>query len=112
MKEFYTVFLLWLLEDVWGVHGMESVIGIIMPGLFATKTVNPAVQTDGLLIGGSPDFFLKELISVLVIAAYCFVFTYLMLKVINLITPVKVTQEEEIAGLDSSLHGEMAYEEE
>ena len=98
--------------DVWGVHGVGGVIGIIMLGLFATKTVNPAVQTDGLLIGGSPDFFLKELISVLVIAAYCFVFTYLMLKVINLITPVKVTQEEEIAGLDSSLHGEMAYEEE
>ncbi len=98
--------------DVWGVHGVGGVIGIIMLGLFATKTVNPAVQTDGLLIGGSADFFLKELISVLAIAAYCFIFTYLMLKVINLITPVKVTQEEEIAGLDSSLHGEMAYEEE
>ncbi len=46
MKEFYLVFILRLLEDVWGVHGMESVIGIIMPGLFAAKTVNPAMQTD------------------------------------------------------------------
>ncbi len=98
--------------DVWGVHGVGGTIGIIMLGLFATKSVNPAVQIDGLLIGGSAEFFLKELISVIVIGAYCFIFTYLMLKVINLITPVKVTREEEIAGLDSSLHGEMAYEEE
>jgi Amt family ammonium transporter len=82
-----------------------------MLGLFATKAVNPAVQVDGLFIGGSVEFFLKEVISVVAICIYCFVFTYIMLKVINLITPVKVTQEEEIAGLDSSLHGEMAYEE-
>jgi ammonium transporter, Amt family len=98
--------------DVWGVHGVGGTIGIIMLGLFATKAVNPAVQVDGLLIGGSAEFFLKELISVVAVGAYCFIFTYLMLKVINLITPVKVSQEEEIAGLDSSLHGEMAYEEE
>jgi ammonium transporter, Amt family len=98
--------------DVWGVHGVGGTIGIIMLGLFASKAVNPAVQVDGLLIGGSTEFFFKELISVLAVSAYCFIFTYIMLKVINFVTPVKVTQEEEIAGLDSSLHGEMAYEEE
>jgi ammonium transporter, Amt family len=98
--------------DVWGVHGVGGTIGIIMLGLFATKAVNPAVQVEGLLVGGSAEFFLKELVSVLAVGAYCFVFTYIMLKIINLITPVKVTQEEEIAGLDSTLHGEIAYEEE
>jgi len=97
--------------DVWGVHGVGGTIGIIMLGLFATNTVNPAVQVQGLLVGGSAEFFLKELVSVLAVGAYCFVFTYIMLKIINLITPVKVTQEEEIAGLDSTLHGEIAYEE-
>jgi Amt family ammonium transporter len=98
--------------DVWGVHGVGGTIGIILLGLFATKAVNPAVQVDGLLIGGSAEFLLKELISVIAIGAYCFIFTYIMLKVINLVTPVKVSREEEIAGLDSSLHGEMAYEDE
>jgi Amt family ammonium transporter len=97
--------------DVWGVHGVGGTIGIIMLGLFASQAANPAVQVEGLLIGGSSEFFLKELISVIAIGAYCFIFTYIMLKVINLITPVKVSKEEEIAGLDSSLHGEMAYEE-
>ena len=82
-----------------------------MLGLFASQAANPAVQVEGLLIGGSGEFFLKELISVLAIGAYCFIFTYIMLKIINFITPVKVSMEEEAAGLDSSLHGEMAYEE-
>ncbi len=73
MKEFYTVFLLWLLEDVWGVHGMESVIGIIMPGLFAAKTVNPAMQTD---TGFSLRFnfhtaYLKPHFPVLILLTFC-----------------------------------------
>lgn len=97
--------------DVWGVHGVGGTIGIIMLGLLATKAVNPHVQVEGLLVGGSAAFFFKELISVIAVGAYCFIFTYVMLKIINLITPVKVTREEEIAGLDSSLHGEIAYEE-
>ena len=83
-----------------------------MLGMFASKAANPAVNVEGLLIGGSTEFFFKELISVVAVSAYCFIFTYLMLKIINLITPVKVSQAEEMAGLDSSLHGEMAYEEE
>ena len=97
--------------DVWGVHGVGGTIGIIMLGLFASQAANPAVQIQGLFIGGSSEFFFKELISVIVIGAYCFIFTYIMLKIIDFITPVKVSKEEEEAGLDSSLHGEMAYEE-
>ena len=97
--------------DVWGVHGVGGTIGIIMLGLFASQAANPAVQVEGLFIGGSGEFFLKELISVIAVGAYCFIFTYIMLKIINLITPVKVSEAEEAAGLDSSLHGEMAYEE-
>jgi ammonium transporter, Amt family len=97
--------------DVWGVHGVGGTLGIIMLGLFASNAVNPMVTVNGLLIGGLGEFFIKELVSVLAIGVYCFVFTYLMLKVINFITPVKVTREEEEAGMDASLHGEIAYEE-
>jgi len=96
--------------DVWGVHGVGGILGTIMLGLFATKTVNPMVTVDGLLIGGSWEFFMKQTISVFAVGAYCFVFTYIMLKAINLITPVKVTKQEEEAGMDASLHGEIAYE--
>ncbi len=96
--------------DVWGVHGVGGTIGIIMLGLFATSAVNPSVVNQGWLIGGSPTFFVTQLVSMLLVCTYCFGFTYLMLVIINFITPVKVTAEEEEAGLDSALHGEIAYE--
>ena len=97
--------------DVWGVHGIGGTIGIIMLGLFASKAINPMVTVEGLFIGGSWEFLIKEAVSVLAIGAYCFIFTYIVLKVINFITPVKVTKAEEEAGMDASLHGEIAYEE-
>ncbi len=96
--------------DVWGVHGVGGTIGIIMLGLFASKAVNPMVTVEGLFVGGSAEFFIKQVVSVAAVCAYCFIFTYIMLKVINLITPVKVTKAEEEAGMDVSLHGEIAYE--
>lgn len=95
--------------DVWGVHGVGGTIGVILLGVFGSTAVNPA-GTDGLLYGGT-SFFMKEMISVLAVSIYCFGFTYLMLFIINKITPVKVTEFEERSGLDGTFHGEIAYEE-
>ena len=96
--------------DVWGVHGVGGSLGVILLGLFATSSVNPMVTTNGLLMGGGFDFFLKQVISVAGVCIYAFLFSYVMLWLINFITPVKVTKEEEEMGLDNSLHGEIAYE--
>ncbi len=96
--------------DVWGVHGVGGTLGVILLGLFATSSVNSMVTTNGLLVGGGFEFFWKQLITVLAVCTYAFIFTYVMLWLINFITPVKVTKLEEETGLDSSLHGEMAYE--
>jgi ammonium transporter, Amt family len=96
--------------DVWGVHGVGGSLGVILLGLFATSSVNSMVTTNGLFVGGGFDFFWKQLITVLAVCTYAFIFTYVMLWLINFITPVKVTKLEEETGLDSSLHGEMAYE--
>lgn len=93
--------------DVWGVHGMGGVFGTIMLGIFASSSIN---GQSGLLEGNS-SFFLKEVVAVLGAAAYAFVFTYIMLMLINFITKVKVTDDEESMGLDASLHGEKAYDE-
>jgi Amt family ammonium transporter len=93
--------------DVWGVHGVGGMIGIILLGVFGTVTVN-ASGSNGLLHGGS-GFFTVQLLAVGISSVYAFVFTYGMLWVINIFTKVKVTQEEEAIGLDSSLHGEEAY---
>lgn len=95
--------------DVWGVHGIGGCLGTILLGVFASKAMN-AAGADGLLSGGS-HFFMKQVIAVVGACIYGFVFTYGMLILINKITPVKVTQEDEDKGLDDSLHGEKAYDE-
>ncbi len=94
--------------DVWGVHGVGGVIGTLLLGVFASKVFNPA-GNDGLIFGNS-SFFFVQTIAVIIAAVYSFIFTYVMLIIINFITPVKVSEEDEILGLDMSLHGEQAYD--
>ena len=94
--------------DVWGVHGIGGGLGVILLGVFASKAMNSA-GADGLMLGGT-NFFAKQCIAVVGAAVYAFVFTYVMLAVINIITKVKVSEAEEDLGLDASLHGESAYD--
>ncbi len=95
--------------DVWGVHGIGGCIGTILLGVFASKAMN-ASGTDGLIYGGT-GFFFKQVIAVVGASIYAFVFTYVMLLLIDKITKVKVSESDEDAGLDSSIHGEKAYDE-
>ena len=95
--------------DVWGVHGIGGCLGVVLLGVFASKAMNSA-GTDGLLSGGT-SFFLKQCAAVIGACVYAYVFTYLMLMLINKITPVKVSEVQEDVGLDDSLHGEKAYDE-
>ena len=93
--------------DVWGIHGMGGFTGILLLGIFASKDINPA-GSDGLIYGGG-IFFLKEFVAVSAMAAYAFLFTYGMLYLINMFTPVRVPEEEERSGLDIVEHGEETY---
>ena len=93
--------------DVWGVHGVGGLLGVIALGLFADVTMNPS-GSNGLLLGNA-DFFFKETVAVVLAALYAFLFTYVMLWLINKVTPVKVSAEEEEAGLDEIELGEQAY---
>ena len=95
--------------DVWGVHGIGGVVGILALGVLATKTVNSA-GADGLYYGDS-SFFVKELVGVGVGIVWALVVTYVLLWVIDKITPVRVSEADEQAGLDNALHGETAYTE-
>ncbi len=94
--------------DVWGVHGVGGAIGVVLLGVFADSAFNPAVGTNGLLYGNT-HFFGKQVIAILISSVWAFAFTYGMLKLIDMITPVKVEEKHEMIGLDSSLHGETAY---
>jgi ammonium transporter, Amt family len=95
--------------DVWGVHGVGGFFGTILLGVFASKAINSA-GTDGLIYGGV-SFFWKQVLAVVVASAYAFIFTYIMLALINRITRVRVSEKEELQGLDFSIHGEQAYDE-
>jgi len=92
--------------DVWGVHGVGGTLGILMLGLFATKSFNPA-GADGLLYG-NPSFFVAEAGAVALAIVWALGFTFAMLWLIDRITPVRVDAEAELA-LDEALHGEQAY---
>jgi Amt family ammonium transporter len=93
--------------DVWAVHGVGGILGTICLGIFADKAFN-AAGANGLLLGNGA-FFMKEALTVVGMSAYAFTFTYFMLKLINVFTPVSVTEAEEEEGLDVALHGEVAY---
>ncbi len=93
--------------DVWGVHGMGGVTGILMLGLFATKTVNKS-GANGWFYGNAA-FFGKELVAVLIAITYAFIVTYVLLAIINTFAKVRVPESAEKEGLDSHLHGEDAF---
>lgn len=95
--------------DVWGVHGVGGFFGTILLGVFASKAVNSA-GADGLIYGGGA-FFGKQVLAVVAASAYAFIFTYIMLILINRITRVRVSEAEELTGLDIAIHGEQAYDE-
>jgi len=94
--------------DVFAAHGAGSIWGVLATGLFATTAVN-AAGPDGLFYGNGYQFALEGF-GLLVVGVFAFVGSYVLLKVINLFTLVRVTAEEEEAGLDTSQHGEQAYE--
>ncbi len=93
--------------DVWGVHGVGGCLGVVLLGVFADSAVN-STGANGLILGNSSFFFLQLGVTIGA-AIYGFGFTYVMLMIINKITPVKVEQSEEERGVDISLHGEEAY---
>jgi len=95
--------------DVWGVHGVGGMIGIIFLGLFANKAWNPNIVTNGLLTGGGFSFFGKQVAAVAISTVWAFVFTYGMLWLIDRVTPVVVDDNVQAKGLDMGLHGETAY---
>jgi ammonium transporter, Amt family len=93
--------------DVWGVHGVGGFLGIVLLGVFGAAAWNPSGANG--LIAGNPSFFAKQLVAAIVCSAWAFGFTYVMLWLINLVTPVKVERDGEERGLDIALHGEEAY---
>lgn len=93
--------------DVFGVHGVGGMLGAVLTGVFASKVWNPAGQ-DGLLKGGT-NVFVEQLIGVGAAAAFAGVGTFALLKVLDKVMGLRAQRDEELEGLDTTLHGEEAY---
>jgi Amt family ammonium transporter len=93
--------------DVVGVHGVGSTWGVLATGLFATKAINSA-GNNGLLFGNSSLIGIQAL-SVVSVWVYSFVVTLIILKVLDWTMGLRVSEEHEITGLDTSQHGEAGY---
>jgi Amt family ammonium transporter len=93
--------------DVVGIHGVGGVVGTLCLGIFASTQVNPA-GVDGLLAGNSAQL-VKQVIGVLVVGGYTLVVSWVLLKVIDSVMGLRLTEEEETVGLDSVEHSETAY---
>jgi Amt family ammonium transporter len=90
--------------DVFPCHGIGGMVGMLMTGIFATKSVNPA-GNDGLWYG-NPAFFFTQVKAMAIAVTYSFVVSYLIFKFINFILPLRVSEEEEDLGLDETQHNE------
>ncbi|WP_316796753.1 ammonium transporter [Pedobacter agri] len=90
--------------DVFPCHGVGGIVGMILTGVFATKTVN-SIGADGLLYGGT-DFFFTQVKGAVIVIIFSFVVSFIIFKFINLIQPIRVSEEEEEMGLDESQHNE------
>jgi len=93
--------------DVFACHGMGGIIGALAVGIFATAAVNPAVTG---LLSGNPAQLGVQALAVVAVASFSFVGSYVLLRLINLVSPLRVSPEEEDQGLDLSQHGEEAYQ--
>lgn len=90
--------------DVFPCHGVGGIVGMLLTGVFATKTVN-AAGVDGLFYG-NPSFFLIQLQGVLIVAVFSFTVSFVIFKLVNAIEPIRVSSQEEEEGLDASQHNE------
>ncbi|PZP84851.1 MAG: hypothetical protein DI582_07580, partial [Azospirillum brasilense] len=92
--------------DVFGCHGIGGVVGAILTGVYATKEVNPGISNEGWLISRDSTLFVANLTAVGVVAVYAFIATIIIVKLVNLFIPIRVSAEMESHGLDAGIHGE------
>jgi Amt family ammonium transporter len=94
--------------DVFAVHGVGGIWGALATGLFATTAVNSA-GADGLFYG-NPTQLLKQAVAVAAVALFTAAVTWIILKVVDVTVGLRVPEQEEVLGLDTTTHGEVAYQ--
>jgi Amt family ammonium transporter len=86
--------------DVFPCHGIGGIVGMLMTAIFATEAFG------GLIATGDPKLLINHLIALVIVVAYTGAGSWLVYKVTNLITPLRVSEDQEEEGLDISQHEE------
>jgi Amt family ammonium transporter len=84
--------------DVWGVHGVGGIVGAALTGLFAVEAIGGTAGSIGQVI--------KQLEGIVATVLWSGIVTFILLKLIDMVMGIRVTKEQEVEGLDVSLHGE------
>jgi ammonium transporter, Amt family len=101
--------------DAFGVHGVGGTLGALLTGLFASDKVNPAindlykVNDKAVNLSGGGAQFMNQAMAAGITIVLSIVATFVILKIVDAVVGLRVTEEEELQGLDVSLHGEEAY---
>ena len=91
--------------DAFGVHAIGGIVGAVLTGVFATMVVTGAKDPVGL-IDGNPGQVVTQLVGIAVTIVYCGIVSLIILKVVDAIVGLRVSEEVERDGLDVGLHGE------
>src|SRR5256885_6266748 len=97
--------------DAFGVHGAGGTIGALLTGIFATQVVNPIFGA-GKPVGAVDGHWGQignQLVGILIAWGFALIGTLVLLKIVDLITGLRVTEDEEVEGLDITQHGEEGY---
>ncbi|MCK8607067.1 ammonium transporter [Apilactobacillus ozensis] len=94
--------------DAFGCHGVSGILGSIMTGLFATKSVNSAVIHNGLFYGGGFKLLGVQTFATVLTILFVAIFTAIIILFLKLFMPMRVNHKDEVVGLDRSEHGEDA----
>ncbi len=94
--------------DVVGVHMVGGLVGALLTGIFSTQAINE-FGADGLIAGGGLELLGKQAIAVGVTLVFSFVVTMIIVKVVDMTVGLRVSEEEEISGLDLTQHQEVGY---
>ncbi|MCF3111716.1 ammonium transporter [Niabella sp. CC-SYL272] len=92
--------------DVFPCHGVGGMVGMLLTGVFANKAINTANTTGNGLFFGETKLFTTHVLVLLGVIVFVLAASFILLKITDLITPLRASEDEELEGLDRSQHGE------
>jgi Amt family ammonium transporter len=95
--------------DVFPCHGVGGMVGMLFTGIFASSAINGAVTNQGLFFGET-TLFIKHLVALVLVSAFAFIMSFIILKLTDILVPMRVSEEDEAIGLDISQHDEQLLE--